>query len=135
MRNAKKSDSFVTAYCLKRKEFTMKNLKVTIGNKTKTRCFASLPEKEKTAQRFKRVKEMACPCCNGTMYLKEDVWRCYDCAYCVTQKDMLEECVFWFCDECGRFMNVQPGFTDKTGAWKCISCGFVNDVSKENVID
>ena len=34
----------------------MKNLKVTIGNKTKTRSFASLPEKEKTAQRFKRVK-------------------------------------------------------------------------------
>ena len=68
-------------------------------------------------------------------HLEEDVWRCYDCAYCVTQKDMLEECVFWFCDECGRFMNVQPGFTDKTGAWKCISCGFVNDVSKENVID
>ncbi len=56
MRNAKKSDSFVTAYCLKRKELIMKNLKVTIGKTTKVRSFASLSKKEKTAQRFKRVK-------------------------------------------------------------------------------
>lgn len=46
----------MTAYCLKRKELIMKNLKVTIGKTTKVQSFASLPEKEKTAQRFKRVK-------------------------------------------------------------------------------
>ena len=120
---------------LKRKEFIMKNLKAKIRPEAKTRSFASLPEKEKLAQRFKKVEKMECPCCGKTMYLEENVWRCHACAYCVTQSDMLREYVFWFCDECGRFMNVQPGFSDKTGAWKCISCGFVNDVSKENVID
>ena len=113
----------------------MKKLKVTIGKNTKVCSFDSLPEKEKTAQRFKKAEKMECPCCGKTMYLADDVWRCYDCAYCITQKDMLDGVIFWFCDECGRFLNVQPGFTDKTGAWKCVGCGFANDVSEDNVID
>lgn len=114
----------------------MKKLKVTIGKAGKTRSFDSLPEKEKTTQRFKRVKKMACPCCDGTMILENEVWLCQDCAFCITQKDMIQgDATFWFCDECGRFINVQPGFTEKTGAWKCIACGWVNDVSEENIID
>lgn len=111
----------------------MKNLRVKINKHTSIRKFQDLPQKEKDAQYFKGVKKMECPCCGKTMYLADDVWRCYDCAYCITQKDMLDGVIFWFCDECGRFMNVQPNFTDKTGAWKCIACGFVNDVSEENV--
>lgn len=43
MKNAKKSESFMTVYYLKRKELIMKNLKVAIG---------------KIAQRFKRVKKL-----------------------------------------------------------------------------
>ena len=30
-------------------------------------------------------------------------------------------------------MNVQPDFTTATGTWQCVSCGFINDVSKNNV--
>ena len=113
----------------------MKALKVKIRKTTNIRKFSSLPEEEKTAQRFKKLKKMECPCCGGTMYLANDVWRCYNCAYCITQKDMLDNAAFWFCDDCKRFMNIQPGFTNKTGAWKCISCGWVNDVSEDNIID
>lgn len=113
----------------------MKNLKVKIDRHTSARKFEDLPQKEKDAQYFKGIKKMECPCCGKIMYLAADVWCCYDCAYCITQKDILDGAIFWFCDECGRFMNVQPGFTDKTGAWKCVSCGFVNDVSEDNIID
>lgn len=113
----------------------MKNLKVKIDRHTSARKFEDLPQKEKDAQYSKRIKKMECPCCEKTMYLVDGVWRCYDCAYCIMQKDMLDGVIFWFCDECGRFMNVQPGFTDKTGVWKCVGCGFVNDVSADNIMD
>ena len=39
----------------------------------------------------------------------------------------------WYCDECGEYMNDQPGFTVKRGTWKCKSCGAVNDVSEDNI--
>lgn len=113
----------------------MEKLKIRIGRNASVRRFKDLPRKEQDAQRFKRVEQMECPCCGKMMDLEDDVWRCEDCAYCISQKDMLDGAVFWFCDECGRFMNVQPGFTDRTGAWKCVSCGYVNDVSDENTID
>lgn len=113
----------------------MKKLKVTLGKTNRICRFDSLPEKEKTAQRFKKMKKMECPCCNGTLLLEDAVWRCQDCAYCISQKSMLDGAVFWFCDECGRFLNVQPDFTEKNGAWKCIACGCPNDVSEENIID
>lgn len=40
-----------------------------------------------------------------------------------------------FAMHCGRFLNVQPGFLTLSGAWKCVACGFANDVSKDNIID
>ena len=100
----------------------MKKLKVTL-------------KKSKEERQFRKQTEMSCPCCGGEMLLEDGRWRCQLCAYCITQKSMLEGAVFWFCDECGRFLNVQPDFTTNTGAWKCVSCGYVNDVSEENIID
>lgn len=114
----------------------MKEPKVIIRKAVKIRSFDSLPEQEKTVQRFKKVNEMACPCCGGTMNLQNKAWLCQNCAFCITQKDMIQDnVVFWFCDKCNRFMNVQPGFTDKNGTWKCAACGWVNDVSDENIIE
>lgn len=89
--------------------------------------------KQKERERFLHLDVMDCPCCGNTMYLKAGVWRCHNCAYCITQKSMLDDAIFWFCDECGKFMNVQPDFTTATGTWQCVSCGFINDVSKNNV--
>jgi hypothetical protein len=41
----------------------------------------------------------------------------------------------WYCDQCGDFMNSQTGFTVKSGTWKCEMCGFINDVTSDNIID
>jgi hypothetical protein len=40
----------------------------------------------------------------------------------------------WFCDNCGEFMNDQPGFNTVTGTWVCTNCGEENDVSEENIL-
>ena len=87
----------------------------------------------KEAKAFRKLKVMKCPCCGGQMQLEEGAWQCRRCSYCISQKAMLDGAVFWFCDECGRFMNVQPGFTTATGAWKCVACGWANDVSEDNM--
>lgn len=39
----------------------------------------------------------------------------------------------WVCDYCGAYMNDQRGFTVRK--WKCKSCGALNDVSSNNVLD
>ncbi|RNL21617.1 hypothetical protein DMP07_01950 [Slackia faecicanis] len=41
----------------------------------------------------------------------------------------------WYCDNCGAYMNDQPGFTVSGGSWECAACGEDNDVSLGNVID
>ena len=41
----------------------------------------------------------------------------------------------WICDNCGAYMNDQPGFTVSGGSWECAACGEENDVSPSNVID
>ena len=77
-----------------------------------------------------------CPSCrSANMYLGPEgrAWKCPDCGYSISNKEKRKS-VFWFCDECDTYMNVQPGFTDKTGKWTCSECGYVNDVSKENII-
>ena len=40
----------------------------------------------------------------------------------------------WYCDKCGAYMNNQPGFTTKHDEWKCAKCGYLNDVSDDNII-
>lgn len=40
----------------------------------------------------------------------------------------------WYCDGCHAFMNEQDGFTTANGTWTCTSCGYLNDVSKDNII-
>ena len=39
----------------------------------------------------------------------------------------------WYCDECGAYMNSQPGFTTEDDEWECTECGYVNDVSEDNI--
>ena len=77
-----------------------------------------------------------CPVCrSGNMYLGSNgkVWKCPDCGYSISDRDK-NKSVFWFCDECETYLNVQKGFSDKDGVWKCKECGCVNDVSKGNII-
>lgn len=89
-----------------------------------------------SSSEFAAVKKwMDCPSCRGqNMYLGASGlrWRCPDCGFSITQLKKMTT-VFWFCDCCETFLNVQPGFTTKKKIWKCTECGFENDVSPENV--
>ena len=78
---------------------------------------------------------MDCPACRShNMYLGPEgkKWRCPDCGYSISDREK-NRCVFWFCDECDTFLNVQEGFTEETGRWTCTECGFENDVTEGNV--
>lgn len=39
----------------------------------------------------------------------------------------------WFCDGCGAFLNIQPGFDDHKYTWKCTECGFKSSISRDNI--
>ena len=41
----------------------------------------------------------------------------------------------WQCDNCGAYLNSQPGFCSIGGFWQCEKCGFVNDVTINNTDD
>lgn len=109
--------------------------KVKIISTLRSRGEKHLSPETEERKTFLKIKEMECPCCGDKMKLEADVWRCQKCSYCIEQKSILEGAIFWFCDNCGKFMNVQPDFTAADGKWKCVSCGFVNDVSENNILD
>ena len=75
-----------------------------------------------------------CPSCGKTMRKdRHNVWKCRKCGYSILDSE-LEQTVFWFCDGCGTFLNVQPGFSDYDEKWTCTECGFENDITQDNVI-
>lgn len=79
---------------------------------------------------------MDCPVCRSpNMYLgtSGNKWKCPDCGYTISNR-IKNRSVFWFCDNCETFLNVQPGFSEKNCKWKCIECGYENNVTKENII-
>ena len=39
----------------------------------------------------------------------------------------------WWCDNCGSYLNNQPGFDDHKYLWKCKNCGYKNSLSWDNV--
>ena len=53
-----------------------------------------------------------------------------------TQKDIqvyMNVGISWYCDNCGTYMNDQKGFNTHSGSWTCEKCGFINDVTKDNL--
>ena len=77
-----------------------------------------------------------CPACGSpNMYLGPEgkAWLCPDCGWKWLDKDK-EEGILWFCDDCETLMNIQPGFNTDTRKWRCRECGFVNDVTEENLL-
>ena len=63
---------------------------------------------------IKNIKKwMFCPACkNGRMTFnnKKSQWTCEECGYHFSEEYFLDDCVFWFCDECETFLNNQEGF-------------------------
>lgn len=39
----------------------------------------------------------------------------------------------WYCDNCSILMNHQTGFTTSSDEWTCTECGYLNDVSNNNI--
>ena len=79
---------------------------------------------------------MDCPACRGkNMYLGAErrKWHCSDCGYQISPLKKFFG-VFWFCDDCEAFLNVQIGFNTKKKRWSCTECGCVCDVSRGNII-
>ena len=58
---------------------------------------------------------------------KED-WHCSNCKYSLLEKDFLNDFVFWFCDGCETYLNIQDGFEEHGLTWTCKKCGFDNEV-------
>ena len=40
----------------------------------------------------------------------------------------------WYCDNCDAYMNNQTGFSIEDGEWICQECGYLNDVSEDNIL-
>jgi len=79
---------------------------------------------------------MDCPACRSkNMYMGSSgrAWKCPDCGYTVSKKEKRTG-VFWFCDDCEAYLNVQPGFTTVNKTWTCRACGHVNVVTKDNIM-
>ena len=78
---------------------------------------------------------MDCPSCRSrNMYLgpSRRMWKCPDCGYAISRFKKLTS-VFWFCDSCESFLNVQEGFTAKHKTWKCSECGYTNSVTRKDI--
>lgn len=101
----------------------------------KTKASPKINEKKLAAEKVKHEKKMLCPACGETMLLddKTGVWKCKGCDYFISDADLKNGEVFWFCDKCETFMNKQPGFNAVSGHWICTECGFDNDVSAANI--
>ncbi len=84
---------------------------------------------------YRRHKSRYCPVCYGFMRFNKETkaWNCKRCSYAVSEKSLLDGYIYWFCDNCTKFMNVQEGFTVESGIWKCRRCGYKNNVTENNI--
>ena len=51
-----------------------------------------------------------------------------DLVYCKGFPDTI-----WICDCCGKLLNLQKGFENAVGTFECKRCGYINQISKQNV--
>ena len=85
---------------------------------------------------IKRIKKwMECPVCHQKMTFKktEKAWKCNSCSYYIPEADFLDDFVFWFCDGCGEYLNIQKGFDRNEEEWICTKCGFKNNTTFSNI--
>lgn len=89
-----------------------------------------------TSSKYANVEYVSdCPACRGkNMMLGPEgkMWLCADCGYKILDRDM-QDGVFWICDECDAFLNIQPGFTDKNNEWICVDCGHKNSITGNDI--
>lgn len=86
---------------------------------------------------IRRVKKwMFCPACrDGKMVInkKSTLWQCEDCGYQLSADEFKDDYVFWFCDECDAYLNIQEGFDRTATKHICTKCGYENDTTFNNI--
>ncbi|MCH5157111.1 MAG: hypothetical protein J1G02_04465 [Clostridiales bacterium] len=61
------------------------------------------------------------------------LWKCNNCGYHFSEKYFLDDCVFWFCDQCGTYLNNQEDFERGSSKHVCRICGYENDTVSDNI--
>ena len=88
-----------------------------------------------TSSKFAGVKYvMDCPACRcKEMARMASKWLCPSCGYSISRINKRFG-VFWFCDDCDTYLNIQQGFTTNNKTWKCTECGHENGVTKKDIL-
>lgn len=85
---------------------------------------------------LRKIKRwMFCPNCEDgkmTIDIKSAVWTCSNCGYSLSADEFEDDYVFWFCDECGTYLNIQEGFDRTAARHICSNCGYENDTAFDN---
>ena len=63
----------------------------------------------------------------GALYFDED----YEDIYTGEDLENRFPGIEWMCDNCGAYLNAQPGFDDHLPVWQCRTCGALNHISSE----
>ena len=86
---------------------------------------------------IRKIKKwMFCPACkDGKMNINKNstMWICEKCGYKLSEDEFEDNYVFWFCDECESYLNIQEGFDRKSKKHICKKCGYENDTSFSNI--
>lgn len=75
---------------------------------------------------------LTCPSCYNKMIYRKETghYCCGQCSFTLSQESFMGGYLYWFCDKCEMFLNLQDGFNTDSGIWKCRRCGFENDVRR-----
>lgn len=86
---------------------------------------------------IRRIKKwMFCPACKeGKMIInnKSTLWTCKKCGYKLSTDQFEDDYVFWFCDKCDSYLNIQEGFKIDSPNHICTNCGYENDISVNSI--
>ncbi|MCR5654403.1 MAG: serine/threonine protein kinase [Lachnospiraceae bacterium] len=74
-----------------------------------------------------------CPNCQADLTMQKGYhndfpyWVCKGCGEMLINPEV-EGNIAWICDGCGEMLNIQPGFSEDCGIWKCKKCGYANEI-------
>ena len=81
-----------------------------------------------------------CPRCEANLTLQKGYsntlpyWICLGCGEMLINPE-IDSDVAWICDKCGTMLNIQPGFREECGEWRCTVCGFVNKIDESTLYE
>jgi len=79
-----------------------------------------------------------CPRCEANITMQKGYsndlpyWICKGCGEMLINPALPGD-IAWICDGCGEMLNIQEGFSEECGAWKCFQCGYENKIDKSEI--